>query len=101
MSGGMAPSSTSHPATTHSSPPQGTTTTTTPSPPKRSLRSRGSNAAANAAHETSSDAMDVDVVPSAGAGGGDARGNIPPLVVPENSNGDDQNLEINGAFIDE
>ena len=45
--------------------------------------------------------MDVDVVPS-GGGGGDARGNIPPpfpLVVPEKSNGDDQNLEINGAFL--
>ena len=79
----MAPSSTSHPAS-QSSPPQEHSTIT---PPKRSLRSRGSNAAANNTQDSTgggdASGMEVDVV----GVGGDARGKFPflPFAVPEKS----------------
>ena len=69
----MAPSSTSHPAS-QSSPPQEHSTIT---PPKRSLRSRGSNAAVNNTQDSTgggdASGMEVDVV----GVGGDARGKFP------------------------
>jgi hypothetical protein len=72
----MAPSSTSHPAS-QSSPPQEHSTIT---PPKRSLRSRGSNAAANNTQDSTggggdASGMEVDIVDV----GGDARGKFPFL----------------------